>query len=103
MQRGISEKFTALEGEDFVDDKVSLEARCGDRDHGSTVFLGTHRAASSSFGCEDAPLATSSAWSRSARISRMSSMPTDKRTISAVTPVAPCSSALNCWCVVDAG
>src|SRR5262249_35146103 len=43
------------------------------------------------------------AWSRSARMSRTSSIPTDSRTISGVTPVARCSSADSCWCVVEAG
>ena len=38
------------------------------------------------------PFAASIAWSRSARISRMSSMPTDSRTSSGVTPVPACSS-----------
>ena len=54
-------------------------------------------------GSEDAPLAASMAWSRSAMMSRMSSMPTESRTSSGVTPVAACSSTESCWWVVEAG
>jgi hypothetical protein len=43
------------------------------------------------------------AWSRSARMSRMSSMPTERRTSSGVTPVVACSSTVSCWWVVEAG
>ena len=43
------------------------------------------------------------AWSRSAMMSRTSSMPTDRRTNSGVTPVWTCSSGVSCECVVVAG
>ena len=36
-------------------------------------------------------------------MSRTSSMPTDSRTNSGVTPVSRCSDSLSCWCVVEAG
>jgi len=43
------------------------------------------------------------AWSRSAMMSATSSMPTEIRTYSGVTPVSTCSSGVSCECVVDAG
>ena len=45
----------------------------------------------------------SSAWSRSHKMSSMSSSPIDKRIMSGVMPPARCSSSLSCWCVVLAG
>ena len=51
----------------------------------------------------DRPVAVLSAWFRSAMMSRMSSMPTESRTSSGVTPVSTCSASLSCWCVVEAG
>src|SRR5450755_2234735 len=83
----VRKKLAALEGENFVDDKISLEGRLGDREH-ATVCGSAHRAASSSFLSAEWPLAAAIAWSRSARISRMSSIPTESLTISGVTPVA---------------
>src|SRR5262245_16468170 len=44
-----------------------------------------------------------SAWSRSHKISSISSNPTERRIRSSVMPPASFSSVLNCWCVVDAG
>src|SRR5271157_89070 len=49
------------------------------------------------------PVATRNPRSRSAIMSRMSSMPTDRRTSSGVVPVSRCSDSLSCWWVVDAG
>jgi hypothetical protein len=36
-------------------------------------------------------------------MSSMSSRPIESRIMSAVTPAASCSAALNCWWVVEAG
>ena len=44
-----------------------------------------------------------SAWSRSAMMSRTSSMPIERRTNSGVTPVCACSSGVSCEWVVVAG
>ena len=51
----------------------------------------------------DKPVAFCNPWVRSATMSRMSSMPTDKRTSSGVTPVSFCSSGESCWWVVELG
>src|SRR5260370_19917694 len=48
-------------------------------------------------------LAESSAWPRSQRLPPISSLPTARRTLSLVIRQGCFSSALNCWCVVDAG
>src|ERR1700686_5319057 len=49
------------------------------------------------------PFAASIACARSAMMSRTSSMPTESRTSSAVTPVSRCSGSLSCWWVVEEG
>ena len=49
------------------------------------------------------PATVFSAWSRSAMMSCTSSMPTDRRTNSGVTPVWTCSSGVSCEWVVVAG
>ena len=35
VEGGVRKKLAALEGENFVDDKVSLEGRLGNREHGT--------------------------------------------------------------------
>src|SRR5260370_42682063 len=44
-----------------------------------------------------------SAWSRSHKISSISSNPTERRIRSSVMPPASFSWVVNCWCVGDAG
>src|ERR1700727_1620489 len=50
-----------------------------------------------------ASLAARNPASRSARMSSIDSMPTERRTRSGDTPVVVCSASVNCECVVDAG
>src|SRR5271170_4330235 len=87
-----------FEGESLPRRKISLEAG---RDHGGAGRA--HRALSSSTGLAECPLATSIASLRSASRSRRSSIPTDKRTSSGVTPVSLCSSTVSWEWVVEAG
>src|SRR5271165_5544517 len=48
-------------------------------------------------------VATCNACSRSAMMSRTSSIPTESRINSGVTPVSRCSASESCWCVVEDG
>ena len=80
-----------FEGESLPGRKISLEAGCDRWGAGA----GAHRALSSSTGRAECPLATSIASLRSASMSRRSSIPTDNRTSSGVTPVSFCSSTVS--------
>ena len=114
VEGGVDEDFAAFEGEDFVEDEVSLEGRAGigirDETSSSTAPCAgrqdSHWFAASSWSQGALvlwPLAAAMAWSRSARMSRMSSVPTERRTSSGVTPVAACSATVSCAWVVEAG
>src|SRR5271156_4153868 len=98
VQRGRPQNPARFEGETLARRKISLEAG---RDHGGAGRA--HRALSSSTGLAECPLAPSIASLRSASRSRRSSIPTDKRTSSGVTPVSLCSSTVSWEWVVDAG
>lgn len=72
--------------------------------HQTIEKAGVHGTTGSvNYAWDTASTAFSIAWARSAVISSTDSNPTANLISSSVTPVSFNSSALNCWCVVDAG
>ena len=106
MQRGAGQRAATVQQQWLVEHKVAFVGgrqkwRFGRRGSGPGLGFShsTHCAAWPAVvvaPAKDWPLATSIAWSRSARISRISSMPTLSRTSSGVTPAAACSSTESC-------
>src|SRR5208282_2115279 len=90
-----AEFASAFQGEALLFCKrVLCPDRRNDGHHSLLLLLCCPYFAVAAFG--DSPVAFSNPWVRSATMSRRSSIPTDKRTNSGVTPVSLCSASESC-------
>jgi len=112
MQRGTDQGMAALQRQGAVHDEVAFvgrlhgsrsgrpKRRC-DCSYQTLIFVclsyfALRAVAAAIEPANFCPFAVSIAWSKSANMSRMSSMPTESLTSSGLTPVAACSSAESC-------